>query len=89
VTVEENIHKEKTDQIRELLISALMLNAALHIKDVVTGLKAEGLDVKVVVGGAPFLFDSDLWREVHADAMGHSAGDAPGIIQEIMGGWTR
>jgi methanogenic corrinoid protein MtbC1 len=40
----------------------------------------------VVVGGAPFLFDPLLWREVGADAMGRSASEAPGIIEKITGG---
>jgi methanogenic corrinoid protein MtbC1 len=86
VTVDEVIHKVQADQIRVLLISTLMLHSALHVRDVTARLKAEGMTVKVVVGGAPFLFDARLWREVNADAMGHSAADVPGIIQTIMGG---
>ena len=86
VTVDEIINKAKTDEIRVLLISTLMLNSALHVKDVVAGLKTAGLNVKVIVGGAPFIFDAQLWREVGADAMGRSAAEVPGIIRMIMGG---
>lgn len=86
VTVEEVLRRVSADHIQILLISTLMLNSALHVKDVVFGLKEAGLDVKVVVGGAPFRFDETLWREVHADAMGHSAADVTGIIRNIMGG---
>lgn len=86
VTVDEVIRKVSADHIRVLLISTLMLNSALHVKDVVHGLKEAGLDVKVVVGGAPFRFDERLWRDVHANAMGHSASDVTGIIRDIMGG---
>ena len=40
---------------------------------------------KVVVGGAPFLFDDQLWQEVGADAMGKSAADAVAIVTRLMG----
>lgn len=86
VTVDEVLRKVRTDQIRGLLISTLMLHSALHVREVVAGFKTAGLSVKVVVGGAPFRFDAQLWREVNADAMGHSASDVTGIIQNIMGG---
>jgi methanogenic corrinoid protein MtbC1 len=86
VTVDEAVSKARTDQISILLISTLMLNSALRVKDVVAALKSTGLNIKVVVGGAPFIFDAELWREVNADAMGRSASDVTGIIQTIMGG---
>ncbi len=60
VTVDEVIRKVQADQIRVLLISTLMLHSALHVRDVVAGIKAAQLDVKVIVGGAPFIFDSQL-----------------------------
>jgi methanogenic corrinoid protein MtbC1 len=86
VTIDEVVRKVQADQIRVLLISTLMLHSALHVRDVVAGLKAAGLNVKVVVGGAPFIFDAQLWRDVNADAMGRSASDVPGIVRTIMGG---
>lgn len=86
VTVDEIVRKTIDDSVRILLISTLMLHSALHVRDVVEKLKTESADVRVVVGGAPFLFDSRLWREVGADAMGRSASDVPGIVQTITGG---
>jgi methanogenic corrinoid protein MtbC1 len=85
VTVDEVVSKVKSDQIRVLLISTLMLHSALRIREVAAKLKAELLDVKIVVGGAPFIFDTQLWRDVHADAMGASASDVTEIIQVLMG----
>lgn len=85
-TVDDLIRNVQADQIRVLLISTLMLHSALHVRDVVAGLKSAGLDVKVVVGGAPFRFDTQLWRDVNADAMGHSASEVQGIVRTIMGG---
>jgi len=86
VTVDEAVRRAGEDRLRILLISTLMLPSALHVRDLVLRLKSACPDVKVVVGGAPFLFDPELWREVHADAMGRSASDAAGIIERIMGG---
>jgi hypothetical protein len=40
-----------------------------------------------VVGGAPFRFDDQLWREVGADAMGLSASDALKILDAMGGGY--
>ncbi len=43
-------------------------------------------NVKIVVGGAPFRFDDQLWREVGADAMCRTASEAVDVIHEVMGG---
>lgn len=86
VTDTELIQLVKYDSIRVLLLSALMLPSALNISKITTQLKVEHLDVKVIVGGAPFLFDSQLWKDVQADAMGRSASDAPGLIETVLGG---
>ena len=74
-----------SDRLRVLLISVLILPSALKVREVCAQLKAAGSDVKVVVGGAPFLFDDMLWREVGADAMGRSASDAVAIVARLMG----
>jgi methanogenic corrinoid protein MtbC1 len=82
---EEVVKQAIADRLRVLLVSVLMLPSALKVRDVCSGLKARGADIKVVVGGAPFLFDAELWREVGADAMGRSAGDAVTIVERLMG----
>ena len=86
VTVDEAAQRAGEDRIAVLLISTLMLPSALHVRDLVARLKSAGKGTKVVVGGAPFLFDPALWREVGADAMGRSASEAAGIIERISGG---
>lgn len=70
--------------VRVLLLSTLMLPSALKVKDVRSRLAAEGLQVKIVVGGAPFRFDPQLWREVGADACGRNASDAIAIVRGLM-----
>lgn len=74
------------DKIEILLISALMLPSALKVKQVKEKLTDMGLDVKIIVGGAPFLFDDKLWKEVGADAMCRTASEVVPVIQEFMGG---
>lgn len=83
-TVEEILIKAREDCIQALLISTLMLNSALHVRDLVDSFKASGMNVKVVVGGAPFRFDDKLWQEVGANAMGATASEAPEIINNIL-----
>ena len=86
VEADELVSLAMADDIEVLLISTLMLPSALRIRDVRAKLKESGSDIKIVVGGAPFRFDDQLWREVGADAMGRSASEAMGIITRIAGG---
>ncbi len=75
------VERVLADDVKILLISVLMLPSALKVKAVRAGLEARGAKVKIAVGGAPFLFDRELWREVGADAMGRNAADAVAIVQ--------
>ena len=82
--VDELVERALADKIRVLLISVLMLPSALKVGQVCARLKAAGLPVKIVVGGAPFLFDDKLWGEVGADAMGRNAAEAVTIVERWM-----
>ena len=85
-TVDEIADRVKNDHIRILLISALMITSALKVKELVTKITASGANIKVIVGGAPFLFDAELWKSVGADAMGKNATEALKIINTMTGG---
>jgi methanogenic corrinoid protein MtbC1 len=85
VTVDDLIPMLKRDRIRVLLISTLMLRSALRVKDLMDRINEEELNVKVVVGGAPFLFDDTLWKDVGADAMARTASDAVVILERMVG----
>lgn len=74
------------DDVKILLISTLMLPSALKVKAVRAALDAGGGHVRIAVGGAPFLFDAQLWREVGADAMGRNATDAVTIVRHWLEG---
>jgi methanogenic corrinoid protein MtbC1 len=84
--VDELIDRVNQDKIETLLISVLMLPSALKIKQVKEKITEKGLDVKIIVGGAPFLFDDELWREVGANAMCRTASEVVPVIQKIIGG---
>lgn len=62
------ITQVQQDKIDILLISTLMLRSALKVQQVQQQLKQLGLTTKIIVGGAPFRFDKQLWQEVGADA---------------------
>ena len=82
---EELVERVLADRLEVLLISVLMLPSALGVAEVRAMLKARGCEVRIAVGGAPFLFDPELWREVGADAMGRNAADAVRLLEGWMG----
>ena len=82
--VDELVARVIADDVRVLMISTLMLPAALRVREVTEWLRDGGRTVRVAVGGAPYRFDERLWSEVGADAMGASAGDAVAIARRWM-----
>ncbi|SMC61260.1 Methanogenic corrinoid protein MtbC1 [Desulfocicer vacuolatum DSM 3385] len=84
ISVDEVVKRVKSDGIKVLLISVLMLPSALKIRKVTTAFDDMGLDVKIVVGGAPFKFDDQLFQVVGADAMCTTASSVVPVIEKIM-----
>ena len=84
VTHEELVRAIIDDNIEIVLISTLMLRSALQIKEVRRLLDESGCSPLIVVGGAPFRFDSQLWQEVGADAMGANATEAVAAISSYV-----
>lgn len=74
------------DRVELLLISTLMFPSALRVAQVRAGLAQAGCRARIIVGGAPFRFDEDLWREVGADAMCRNASNVLGVISSLSGG---
>lgn len=85
LSVEEMLKKTMDNQIEILLVSSLMYSSALKVKDLREKLDEAGLKTKIIVGGAPFRLDSELWKTVNADACGKDASKAIGIIEEMVG----
>ncbi len=84
VTVGVLFEKLTRDGVRILMISTLMLRSALKVRTLVNMINGGGLDIKVVVGGAPFLFDDKLWEDVGADAMARTASDITSILDRMV-----
>jgi len=84
VEAEELFDQVVEQGVRILLISVLMLPSALQVKRVTERLRAAGTGVRVVVGGAPFRLDPQLWREVGADAMGKDSAEAIAVVHRLM-----
>jgi methanogenic corrinoid protein MtbC1 len=83
--VDALVKKVMDDQIEILLISVLMLPSALRVEKLKTELLKARSHVKIVVGGAPFRFDKNLWQTVGADASGSTAFDAVNIVRRLIG----
>ncbi|QGG47614.1 cobalamin B12-binding domain-containing protein [Heliorestis convoluta] len=79
---EELAQKVMDDRIDILLLSSLMLHSALRIKEVKAELLRMNYSIPIVVGGAPFTFDSLLWQKVGADSMAKTASDALMLVKK-------
>jgi methanogenic corrinoid protein MtbC1 len=80
--VAQNIKKDGVDVI---MVSVLMLNLVSEVRELRSLFDREGIDTKILVGGAPFLFDRDLWKEVGADSMASDAMESFEQINSLMG----
>lgn len=83
--VDDLVQKLKEDNIEILLVSVLMLNSALKVKGLTELIKKENLSTKVIVGGAPFRFDKNLFKEVGADAFASNASNVIDVIETLKG----
>lgn len=71
------------EKIEVLLLSALMLPSALRIRQLKS--KLGNSKLKLVVGGAPFRIDRELWKEVGADFCGKDSSEALDIVSKLSG----
>lgn len=84
VSVPDLLARIKEDQIEILMISALMLNSALKVRILRDELEKMGISIRIIVGGAPFRLDKNLWKEVGADYMAETATDGLKIVQRLL-----
>jgi methanogenic corrinoid protein MtbC1 len=75
------IKRANEDKLKVLCISVLMMPSALRLKNVLPKLNP---DIKVLVGGAPFRFDPEMYKNIGAHAMGKSATEAVERVTELM-----
>ncbi len=71
-----------------IAISALMLNSVVQIRDLRKMIDSTSWDKKphLLVGGAPFTLDSELYTFVGADCYSKSALDAANTCLSMLGG---
>jgi len=75
------VKRANEDGLKVLGISVLMMPSALRLKNVLPKLNP---DIKVLVGGAPFRFDPEMYKDIGADAMGKSATEAVEQVSNLM-----
>lgn len=69
-----------------IAVSALMVHAVRRIKEIRALLLEEGRGgVRIVVGGAPFNVDRNLYKEVGADEMALHAGEIVDLVYRLRG----
>jgi trimethylamine corrinoid protein len=74
----------RAEEPRVLLVSTLMLPAALKVRALVDGLAELTQRPALFVGGAPFRFDPELWREVGASGAGANSADALRLVRSVL-----
>lgn len=86
-TPTESILQTLDEQEPDVLgISATMTFHVRRVADLVAAVRASdiGPQVKILVGGYPFLISSDLWREVGADGTASDAQHAIGVASDLV-----
>jgi len=86
LSVDEVIEKVIKNKTKILLISTLMLPSAMKVREVVEEIRDRNLNTKIIVGGAPFRLDKNLWKSVSADADGINGVIVQGIIDQFIKG---
>lgn len=85
MSVEDLVSRIIEDQIKVVLISTLMLPSALRVKDVRQSLDQQQYTATIIVGGAPFRFDEELFKAVGADYMCVQASAVLDVLKRIEG----
>ncbi|MDQ1300695.1 MAG: trimethylamine corrinoid protein [Chloroflexota bacterium] len=82
--VYELVDRVLAEHVEVLLISATVQTSAQRVKEVRKRLDFARAKVKIIVGGAPFRFDTYLWQDVGADAMGFDAADTLKVVARVL-----
>jgi len=82
-TVISLVSKAKEDGVEILLVSTLMYRSALRVRDLRKEMMKNAVSPVLMVGGAPFLFDDELWHAVGADEMGKDASAAVKVVDRL------
>jgi methanogenic corrinoid protein MtbC1 len=80
----ELVGKVRAEGVRILLVSVLLYRSALKVREVRTLLDQGEGAVRLVVGGAPFVLDPELWKRVGADDTGRNAAQAIAAVERMV-----
>jgi len=83
-TADQLVAAIQADDLEIVFISTLMYPSALQVKEVRNKIDRMTHPVKIVVGGAPFNLDEQLWQAVGADAMCGNGSEAVKYIHRFM-----
>jgi len=83
ISAEQAYQRVQHDKLDFLLVSVLMYPAALEIRKLRDWIDRDGLQTRILAGGAPFLFDRQLAEKVGA----HAWAPDPTRGMEILRGW--
>jgi trimethylamine corrinoid protein len=84
VSPERFVETAIKNNVNAILVSALMFHTCLQAERVKILLNKKGVNIPMMVGGAPFNFDSDLWKKVGADAVGSNACETFIELKEML-----
>lgn len=82
---EELFARAREHDLQVLMISVLMLSAALEVRTLRTLIDEAGSPLQLVVGGAPFRFDHELGERVGAHGVGQTSSDAIALARHHGG----
>ncbi|GFO59003.1 hypothetical protein GMST_13280 [Geomonas silvestris] len=84
IGVDDLVRRAQNDGIRILLVSTLMLPAALRVRELKECLDRDLPGTRLVVGGAPFRLHPDLWWEVGADGTSATASGVVPLLRRLI-----
>jgi 5-methyltetrahydrofolate--homocysteine methyltransferase len=82
VPSEKFIETAREQGAQVIALSALLTTTMVHLQEAVRMIRADGLNVKVVVGGAPVT--AAFAREIGADGYAEDAASAVGMVKEVL-----
>ena len=82
--LEHVVSKLAEDGVEIIFVSTRQPEFASKIKNLRARFEEEGINARIIVGGAPFLEDNELWKEVGADSMASDATEAVSRVFDIM-----
>lgn len=82
VSAEKFIESAKTENANIICLSALLTTTMVYMQEIVESVKASGLDVKVMVGGAPL--NKTFADKIGADGYSDNANSAVALAKSLM-----